>query len=279
MAATIGIVSIGQEPAFFAARYFREILTAAGQSAVERGNQVKIISLSHEQCASPGAARALLASQGIGALLVVAPSEALLAALGEIFSATPGIIISPPRLDIPLSYVASDNFGATRQLVEHLAVHGRRRILLLRPDILTGDYWERTRGYEAGATAYDLPRLVDALPHPITPELVERLLATHTPDALIAPGDDDALPLLGVLKRLGRRVPEDIALVGFDDEEFAAETNPPLTTVAQPIAEMARRATLYLSDRLAGVERHVYHTVLSNRLVVRESCGAGPLSK
>jgi DNA-binding LacI/PurR family transcriptional regulator len=276
MASTIGIVSIGQEPGFFGARYFREILTASSQAAVERGNQMKIIPLSHDQAGSPGAVQALLAAQGISALLVVAPSEAPLAALGVVFAATPGIIISPPRLDIPLSYVASDNFGATRQLVDHLAKHGRRRILLLRPPILTGDYWERTRGYEAGADANDLPRLIDALPHPITPALVDRLLDAHTPDALIAPGDDDALPLLGVLKRLRRRVPQDVALVGFDDEEFAAETSPPLTTVAQPIGEMARRATMYLSDRVAGVDRHIYHAVLSNRLVVRESCGARP---
>ena len=91
---------------------------------------------------------------------------------------------------------------------------------------------------------------------------------------MIAPSDNDALSLLSRLQRRGLRIPNDLALVGFDDEDFAADTFPALTTVSQPLGEMAHRATQYLLDRLAGVERGVYHEVLPNRLVVRESCGA-----
>jgi Periplasmic binding protein-like domain len=69
------------------------------------------------------------------------------------------------------------------------------------------------------------------------------------------PPDNDALALLSRLQRRSLRVPDDIALVGFDDEDFAAETFPSLTTVSQPLAEMARRAVVYLLDRLAGVDR------------------------
>jgi LacI family repressor for deo operon, udp, cdd, tsx, nupC, and nupG len=69
-------------------------------------------------------------------------------------------------------------------------------------------------------------------------------------------------------------VPADIALVGFDDEDFAADTYPALTTVSQPLSQMARNATNYLLDRLAGEDRGIYQEVLPNRLVVRESCGA-----
>lgn len=276
MASTIGIVTIGQAPDFFSARYFSEILTAASQAAVERMCQMKLIPLSHEQAASPDTARALLTAQGVDALLVVAPTEGMLPSLGEVFRSRPGIIISPPHLDIPLSYVASDNYGATRQLVEHLAGHGYRRILLLHPDILSGDYHERTRGYEAAVRALDLVRLVDGLFHPATVDQMTRWLAVHTPEAIIAPSDPEAQAMLVALRRLGKRVPQDVALVGFDDEDFAAEMEPPLTTVAQPIPEMTRRATQYLADRLAGVERHVYHAVLANHLVVRESCGSHP---
>ncbi|MFO7167272.1 MAG: substrate-binding domain-containing protein [Chloroflexota bacterium] len=274
MASTIGIVSIGQEQSFFAGRYFREIVTSVGRTAVERGCQVKIIPLSHAQATSPETTRGVLAAQGIDALLVVAPSEALMAALGEIFHEMPGIIISPPSLDIPLSYVASDNYGATRQLVDHLAGHGYSRILLLQPDILTGDYWERARGYEVATRTLGLPHLVDSIPAQISAERLQEILAARMPDAIIAPSDPEAAELIGLLRKLGRRVPQDVALVGFDDEEFASETNPPLTTVAQPIAEMAQRATTYLADRLDGVDRRIYHAVLSNRLVVRASCGS-----
>ena len=76
---------------------------------------------------------------------------------------------------------------------------------------------------------------------------------------------------------VGGMIAVSIALVGFDDEDFAAETFPSLTTVSQPLGEMARRAALYLLARLAGVERDVYQHVLPCRLIVRESSG-GPSS-
>lgn len=274
MSSTIGIVTIGQAPDFFSGRYFREILTAGSQSAVERGCLVKIIPLSHQQAADPTVARALLTAEGADALMAVAPTEGLLPALTEIFRSRPGIIISPPRLDTPLSYVASDNYGATRQLVDHLAGHGHSRILLIHPTILSGDYLERVRGYRDAAAALDLAALVDGVDHPASAEQMERWLSAHTPDAIIAPADPEAQNMYAALRRLGKSVPTDVALVGFDDEDFAAEMAPPLTTVLQPIPEMSRRATQYLADLLSGVERKVYHAVLANRLVVRESCGA-----
>jgi len=276
MASTIGIVSVGQLPLFFTGRYFREILAGASEAAVARGCQVKLLPIGHDQAASSASARAALLTQAVDALLVVAPSEALLAALGELFDSLPGIVVSPPQLDIPYSYVASDNFVITRRLVEHLADHGLHRVLLLRPDVLTGDYWERTRGYEHAVTALDMPRLLADLLRPVTPELTQALLEAYSPDAIIAPCDEDAVALLTTLRGLGVRVPEDVAIVGYDDDEYADETNPPLTTVEQPITEMARRATHYLADRLAGVDRRMYHAVLANRLVVRASCGSHP---
>jgi DNA-binding LacI/PurR family transcriptional regulator len=151
------------------------------------------------------------------------------------------------------------------------AAGGRRRILLLLPYPMTGDYWERRRGYEASVAALGLPRLVGSLPRPITPAMFERGVLLAAPDALIAPSDQDALALLGRLRRHDIRVPEQIALAGFDDEEFAAELTPPLTTVAQPVAEMARRATAYLAERLAGCGPARYQEILPNRLVLRES--------
>jgi LacI family transcriptional regulator len=271
MAWTIGIVSIGQEPAFFSGRYFREVATAAGEEAVARGARVTIIPLSHEHGQRAEAARAAFAAQKADALLIVAPSESLLDAVDTMFQTTPGILLAPPRLETPLSYIASDNFGATRALVDHLANGGRKRILLLLPHPMTGDYWERRRGYEAGVAARGLPRLVGALPHPITAEVVDRSVLVAAPDALIAPSDNDALALLARLRRRGVNLPGQIALAGFDDEEFAAETAPSLTTVAQPVAEMARRATRHLIERLAGRGPARHQEILPNQLIVRDS--------
>jgi DNA-binding LacI/PurR family transcriptional regulator len=273
--ATIGVISIGQDPGFFAGRYFREILTVASQQVAGHGCFLRIVPFSHEQGNTPDSARAMLDSHGINAALFIAPSEACLTALCELFQALPSMIISAPHLDVPFNYVNSDNYGAMREIVAHLAGLGRRRIRLLQPyGALTGDYWERARGYADAVDALGIERSIGGIPHPINEAVIDAQVLVGAPDALIAPSDQDALALLSRLQRRGHRIPADLALVGFDDEDFAAETLPALTTVSQPLSEMASRATQYLLDRLDGVERGRYQDVLPNRLIVRESCGA-----
>ena len=274
MTSTIGMVCQEQDPSFFGERYFREILTVASQMLAGHDCYVRIISIPPVLVVSPDQIYALLAGQGIKAVLVVAPELSFLSALEALFRNMPGIVVSTPRLDISLSYVNSDNYGALRAIVAHLAGLGRRRIRLILPDETSGDFLERERGYIDAVDALGLERLVSSISYPITDAIVADQLLASAPDALIAPDDNDALALLSRLQRRGLRVPDDIALVGFDDEDFAAETFPALTTVSQPLAEMARRAIAYLLDRLAGVDPGLVQEVLPNRLVVRESCGA-----
>ena len=273
MATVLGIISIEQEQSFFAERYFREIITVASQTVAGNDCFVRIMPPLPAQ-ADPAATHAHLIAQGIDAALIVAPDEVLLGQLTQTFRALPSVIISAPRLDLPWSYVNSDNYGALREIVAHLADMGRRRIRLLQPRQLSGDFPERARGYHDAMGALGLPPAVSELEYPIDDAMIDQYVLVDTPDALIATDDQDALALLSRLQRRGLRVPEDIALVGFDDEDFAAETFPSLTTVSQPLSEMARRAALYLLARLAGVERDTYQHVLPNRLIVRESSGA-----
>jgi DNA-binding LacI/PurR family transcriptional regulator len=82
----------------------------------------------------------------------------------------------------------------------------------------------------------------------------------------------------------GLRVPGDIALVGYDDIEYAAHTTPPLTTIAVPKEEIGRRAVRQAISQMEQGEQHVYSTtVVAHSLIIRSSCGAGaqsaPLSR
>jgi DNA-binding LacI/PurR family transcriptional regulator len=273
MTSMISIISIEEEPSFYAERYFREILTVTSQLVAGRACHLRIMPIIPGQH-DPAAIYANLVAQGIDAALIVAPDEAFLALLAEVLRALPSVIISAPRLDIPYSYVNSDNYGALRQIVTHLAGLGRRRIMLLQPSEPGGDYLERARGYHDMISALGLEPLAIPIDYPITEMVVEKQILAGAPDALIAPSDHEALALVSRLQRRGVRVPQDLAVVGFDDEDFAADMFPALTTVSQPLSEMARRATRYLLDRLAGLERGVYQDVLPNRLIIRESCGA-----
>jgi DNA-binding LacI/PurR family transcriptional regulator len=274
-AATIGVISVGQDAGFFAGRYFREILTVASQVVVGRNCHIRLVTLTHEQSRSTEAAQAVLTAQQIDAALLVAPSEAFLSSISDLLYRLPSIVISAPHLDIPWSYVSSDNYGAMRQIVAHLAGLGYQRIRLIQPSpYLTGDYWERARGYNDVMHALGFEAQIGYIAHPITDAMIQEQVLVGDPQALITPSDNDALAMLSRLQRRGMRVPADIALVGFDDEDFAADTYPALTTVSQPLSQMARNATNYLLDRLAGEDRGIYQEVLPNRLVVRESCGA-----
>jgi len=272
--AIIGVITIEQDPNFFAGRYFREILTVASQEIADHSCYLRIVSFTPEQIHTAAAARVALAAQNLDAALLVAPSEGFLEAIGELLYALPSVIISAPRFDIPLNYVSSDNYGALCQIVTHLANLGHRRIQLLQPDEAGGDFPERARGYADTIDALGLEPRITTIAYPLPHTLIDRQVLAGSPDALIAADDHDALALLSRLQRRGLRVPQDIALVGFDDEEFAADTFPALTTVSQPFGEMARRATRYLLDRLSGVERGLYQEILPNHLIVRESCGA-----
>jgi len=273
MASLIGIISVVHDPSFFAERYFREILTVASQTVAGHECYIRIMPPLPVQ-ADPSVIHSYLIAQGIDAALIIAPDEAQIGQLSHALAAMPGVFISAPRLDLPWSYVNSDNYGALRDVVTHLAGLGRRKIRLLQPIEPSGDFLERARGYYDAVQALGLEPAVGELVYPIGDAIVTDQVLVGAPDALIAPDDQDALALLSRLQRRGLRIPQDIALVGFDDEDFAAETFPALTTVSQPLGEMARCALQYLLDRLAGVDRGIYKHVLPNRLIVRESCGA-----
>jgi DNA-binding LacI/PurR family transcriptional regulator len=83
-----------------------------------------------------------------------------------------------------------------------------------------------------------------------------------------------ALELLQAAQHVGLRVPEDLALVGFDDLSFAAHLSPPLTTVAQPRMDLGLRAGHLLINRIEGQGNLPRHIDLPTSLIVRESCGA-----
>ncbi|MGO4760184.1 LacI family DNA-binding transcriptional regulator, partial [Streptomyces sp. 2MCAF27] len=89
-------------------------------------------------------------------------------------------------------------------------------------------------------------------------------------DAVFAASDLMAVGVLRALRQAGRRVPDDVAVVGFDDIETARYTDPPLTTVRQPIAQIGRRLAHQLL-RLASGEQIEPSLVLPTELVLRES--------
>jgi DNA-binding LacI/PurR family transcriptional regulator len=187
----------------------------------------------------------------------------------------PAVLVGRPPGEVAASYVDADNRGGARLAVDHLARRGRRRIATITGPQDMGVGQDRLDGYLDGLAAAGLAGdLVEA--GDFTEEggaaAMARLLARPGPpvDAVFAASDLMAAGALRALRAAGRRVPDDVAVVGFEDSAVARYTQPPLTTVRQPIEEMGRQATRLLLAKVAG-ETGGMHLILDVDLVVRAS--------
>jgi LacI family transcriptional regulator/LacI family repressor for deo operon, udp, cdd, tsx, nupC, and nupG len=97
---------------------------------------------------------------------------------------------------------------------------------------------------------------------------------SQPPEAIFVCNNLMTLGALRALHELGVRIPEQVALVGFDDMPWAGDLNPPLTAVAQPGYELGVQAVELLLKRLANPNSPYRKVILQPRLVVRQSCGA-----
>ena len=189
----------------------------------------------------------------------------------------PAVLVGRPAEPVPASYVDADNRGGAGKAVEHLVRRGRRRIATITGPLDMGVGLDRLDGYRDGLAAAGLAADEDLVePGDFTEEggavAMARLLARPGPpiDAVFAASDLMAAGALRALRAAGRRVPEDVAVVGFEDSAVARYAQPPLTTVRQPIEEMGRQATRMLLAKIAG-ETGGMHLILDVDLVVRAS--------
>jgi LacI family transcriptional regulator len=183
----------------------------------------------------------------------------------------------PAGMNIPV--ITVENKDGAAMLVSHLIEkHGRRRIVFLRgPEGHEDSVW-RERGYREALAAHDIP-MDEAL---ISSGDFDQETAYHALkkmmqdgigfDAVFAGDDDASIGVYRALKEARRLIPDDVAVVGFDDVEFARFIYPPLTTIRAPIEEVGREAVRQLLSLLNG--QQVQSLVLKRtELVIRESCG------
>jgi DNA-binding LacI/PurR family transcriptional regulator len=176
----------------------------------------------------------------------------------------------------PACVVDADNRTGGRIAVEHLLGAGRRRLALLTgpQDMSSGR--DRLAGARDAVAAAGLDRdgIVVAFgdySEDSGERAMREVLATGTvPDAVFAASDLMAVGALRVLREAGLRVPDDVAMVGFDDSAVSRHTQPNLTSVHQPVEEMGRVMADLLIARIAG-DAVPPRTVLPTRLVLRAS--------
>lgn len=175
--------------------------------------------------------------------------------------------------------VGTDNLRGGRLATEHLLDQGARHIAFIGdPDL--PEVGQRHAGYlqaqrDRGLSPNpDLTLTAPFVSARIQSDL-EQLVTSGAPmDGIVAGSDMSAMTAINTLRRLGRRVPEDVAVVGYDDIPLAAYFHPSLTTVRQPIDEAGRALVDLLTAQLAG--QKPASVILPTQLIQRESTRSVP---
>jgi LacI family transcriptional regulator len=244
--------------------------------AAEHGHAL-ILCDSHADLQTEDAYVGLLTQRQVDGLLLV-PARGRNAHLKtEQQAGLPVVAFDRPAEGVRTDSVLVENRVGAREATEHLIGHGHERVAFV------GDvrhYYtarKRLEGYEEALEAADQEPLYSLDAHSIEQgeEAVKGFLGSpDPPTALFAANILTALGALRAIEDLGLRVPEDVAVIGFDDFELAHVLRPRFTLVCQPAAELGRRAAEMLFDRLEGRgPPEPRRLVLPTELVVRESCG------
>src|SRR5258707_7716386 len=185
---------------------------------------------------------------------------------------------------LAIDYVGLDNVCGGYPATEHLLILGHRRIGFIfsyEETLQTTSVYERWQGYCKALQKYEVP-YDETL---VVPDFRQLQMGTHEglveflkrpdrPGGIFAVNDYVALDVLQAAKAIHLRIPEDLAVAGFDDMEFAARVNPPLTTVVQQFIDIGLRAGTLLISRIEGNVGAPKHIELPTNLIIRESCGA-----
>jgi LacI family transcriptional regulator len=174
--------------------------------------------------------------------------------------------------------VRTENRGSASALVGHLIGHGHTSIAFLGDPAGSADAGERWEGFldahEAAGLAPAFEPVLCGYREVDGRTAAAPLLARpDRPSAIVCANDEIALGTLDAARTQGIRVPEELAVTGWDDIPMSRHTHPALTTVRQPMLDLGRRAAALLDERISTNRTEPRHEVLPTELVVRSSCG------
>lgn len=249
-----------------------ELLKGISSAAEGTGYELLAYSgnLEHNQIGWERRSLSRLAGTLIDGAVIIAPTATLTDAT------IPVVAIDPHTGPDGPSTIDADNVGGARAATQHLIELGHRRIghLRGRTDLVSAQL--REQGYREALAAAGLPfdpdlvRVGGYRGAETTAGARELLTMPERPTAIFAANDLSAIRVIEIANGLGLRVPDDLSVVGFDNVPEAANAEPPLTTVAQPLKQMGAEAVELLLSLLAGAteEQHLH---LPATLVVRLS--------
>jgi DNA-binding LacI/PurR family transcriptional regulator len=257
---------------FFSDPFFARLLWGASRTLSTAGLQLAFLVVNDQN--EYAATERYLRCGGIDGVLLISAHgrDPLLPALQA--AAIPTVVSGRPLIPCGAWYVDADNTGGARTAVSHLVRCGRRRVATIAGPRDMSPGIDRLTGYREVMDGAGLSGLVGYGDFSLASgeHAMTRLLERRPDlDAVFAASDLMAAGALRALRRAGRRVPADVAVVGFDDDPIAQHTLPPLTTIRQPVEEqgaaMARQVMALIEHRSAPPSE----SELPTSLVQRES--------
>ena len=261
--------------------FFSVIIQSASDACQRRGHYLLLATLTDEQ--RNNFVRDVLRAGYIDGLIASTLNDDPL--VPHLLAAdVPLVLIGRNPLFPSANFVDVDNFHSAANAVAHLIERGKRRIVHVA--LPPGGAASRARldGYKHALQQQGLPldKRYVVTTHDDTNHYlhqIEQLFdQSEPPDGVFAASDSYAIGVMQLLQRRGLRIPQDVAVVGFDDQITAATSSPPLTTVQQPVAELGEQAVQTLlrllndpSDGRDGEAHPAQQTVLPTQLVIRAS--------
>ena len=262
--------------------FFSEVIRGIDQAAQRSGYHLLLSSSHSERPAVEGALRSMRGR--VDGLIAMSPEMDAQAAMANLPGGFPVVLLN--RIDAgnhSFDTITIANYDGAYAMARHLLEHGHRRIATIAGGPRNLDAAERLRGYraalaDAGISQDPALEFQGDFREASGYRAAEALLSlSPRATALFAANDSMAIGALSALREAGVRVPEDMALAGFDDIPLARYVDPHLSSVHVDISALGERATQRLLAALGQPgPREPQQETLPTRLVIRRSCGAHP---
>ncbi|REJ10327.1 LacI family DNA-binding transcriptional regulator [Halobacillus trueperi] len=257
---------------------FSEIVGGIEEEAAQNGYRV-LLRNTNNQLENEYASIEHLKQRQVDGMIMLSPKldeETLI----EISHQYP-IVLATAHLETPtIPFVSIDNVGSSEKATEHLIRLGHRWVAHISGPMYSLISRNRYEGYQNAMKKHGLnPEDKFVREGEFTYEsgyehMLDLLSQKEVPTAVYAASDDMAIGAINAANELGVKVPEDLAVVGFDNIKFASMFNPSLTTIAQPLHGMGQRSMELLLKKLNGEAISQTEHVLPDKLIIRNSCGA-----
>ncbi len=258
--------------------FYIDVLRGIEHVVSQEGMSVMISNANADPKREEGIIRLMQLERAAG--IIIAPTQEDSPAVAKIKeTGLPITVIDRQMSNVQVDTVLVDNFNGSLSAIQYLIALGHTRVGVISGPLHLTTGRERYAGYlqamsDAGIKVdSSLTRFGDYRQSSGYALAQDLMTSTNPPTALFVANNQMTIGALNAIHQMGRKIPDDVAVIGFDDLSWAVSLNPPLSTIAQPTFEIGVNAAELLLARLRNGDRPPRTVILKTQLVVRESCG------